>query len=214
MSDIIVGDKQDLVAVADSIRSLIGGGQMYVSEMATNINGAKTAVDAALTAISEKGVEVPDGTKVDGLAALIAEIESGGGGSSGSINGIVEMGTFTPNEEITEISFEVANETMLVKSKKFAVFTTSLLANGTKALVFYDAHRLSTSGSQAMCSMLYGDDTSLKGAIAQLRSGVFGELVNIDIAHTMTLKIPDKYPYNSGGCVFGAGITYTYIFME
>ena len=80
MSDIIVGDKQDLVAVADSIRGLVGGGQMYVSEMATNIDGAKTAVDAALTALSEKGVEVPDGTKVDGLAALIAAIESGGGG--------------------------------------------------------------------------------------------------------------------------------------
>lgn len=101
MSDIIVGDKQDLVAVADSIRNLIGGGQMYVSEMAANINGAKTAVDAALAALSEKGVEVPDGTKVDGLAALIEAIEAGGGGIPSNITEIVG-GTYTAAKKLDQ----------------------------------------------------------------------------------------------------------------
>ena len=108
MSDIIVGDKQDLVAVADSIRGLVGGGQMYVSEMATNIDGAKAAVDAALAALTEKGVEVPAGTKVDGLAALIAAIEAGGGSGGANIaeffgTSIWESGTVTVAAESSSL---------------------------------------------------------------------------------------------------------------
>lgn len=49
----------------------------------TQIDRISGAVSAALTALAEKGVEVPAGTKVDGLAALIAAIESGGGAVSG-----------------------------------------------------------------------------------------------------------------------------------
>lgn len=41
-------------------------------------NSIDSAVSAAIAALTEKGVEVPDGTKVDGLAALITAIESGG----------------------------------------------------------------------------------------------------------------------------------------
>lgn len=59
----------------------------------TQIDRISGAVSAALTALTEKGVEVPAGTKVDGLAALIAAIEAGGGGSGG-----VESCTFTPAE--------------------------------------------------------------------------------------------------------------------
>ena len=40
------------------------------------------AVSDALAALAEKGVTVPAGTKVDGLADLIAAIEAGGGGTS------------------------------------------------------------------------------------------------------------------------------------
>lgn len=44
----------------------------------TQIDRISDSVSAALTALTEKGVTVPDGTKVDGLASLIAAIESGG----------------------------------------------------------------------------------------------------------------------------------------
>ena len=52
----------------------------------TQIDRISGAVSAALTALSEKGVTVPAGTKVDGLAALIAAIEAGGGGGGGGVN--------------------------------------------------------------------------------------------------------------------------------
>ena len=48
----------------------------------TQIDRISESVSAALIALREKGVTVPDGTKVDGLAALISAIESGGGGAA------------------------------------------------------------------------------------------------------------------------------------
>ena len=51
----------------------------------TQIDRISGAVQSALAALTEKGVTVPPGTKVDGLAALIAAIEAGGGGGGVSI---------------------------------------------------------------------------------------------------------------------------------
>ena len=51
----------------------------------TQIDRISGAVSAALTALSEKGVTVPAGTKVDDLAALISGIEAGGSGGGGEV---------------------------------------------------------------------------------------------------------------------------------
>ena len=69
----------------------------------TQIDRISGAVSAALAALTEKGVTVPDGTKVDGLAALIAAIEAGGGGSGGSGGANIAVGSFTPSSEISDI---------------------------------------------------------------------------------------------------------------
>ena len=62
----------------------------------TQIDRISGAVSAALAALKEKGVTVPDGTKVDGLAALIAAIEAGGG--SGGLK--FAKGTYIPTSDI------------------------------------------------------------------------------------------------------------------
>ena len=49
---------------------------MSVQTEIGRLSGAKSAIAAA---IADKGVTVPDGTKIDGMAALIARIEVGGG---------------------------------------------------------------------------------------------------------------------------------------
>lgn len=59
----------------------------------TQIDRISGAVSAALTALTEKGVTVPAGTKVDGLAALISGIEAGGGSGGGKL----VNGSFTPS---------------------------------------------------------------------------------------------------------------------
>ena len=51
---------------------------MSIQTELTRITNAKAAIKAA---IEGKGVTVPDGTLLDGMAALIESIEAGGGGS-------------------------------------------------------------------------------------------------------------------------------------
>lgn len=53
----------------------------------TQIDRISGNVSAALSAIAEKGVIVPDGSNSDALAELIASIEAGGGGDSVSDDG-------------------------------------------------------------------------------------------------------------------------------
>ena len=62
---------------------------MSVQSEIDRIAGAKSDIS---TAITNKGVTVPSGTKLDGMAALINSIESGGGGGGG-----VETCTFYIN---------------------------------------------------------------------------------------------------------------------
>ncbi|MDY4833930.1 MAG: hypothetical protein SO181_02100 [Frisingicoccus sp.] len=67
----------------------------------TQIDRISESVSAALTALTEKGVTVPGGTKVDDLATLIAAIESGGGGSSTLWGRPYETGSFTLAEDVS-----------------------------------------------------------------------------------------------------------------
>lgn len=68
-------------------------------------------VTAALAAIADKGVTVPDGSNSDSLAALIAAIEAGGGSDNVDLSGFpniskVKTGSFTltSNASIYEVS--------------------------------------------------------------------------------------------------------------
>lgn len=63
---------------------------MSIQTELTRIINAKAAIK---TAIEGKGITVPDGTLLDGIAALIDSIEAGGGGGFQ-----VALGTFTPAE--------------------------------------------------------------------------------------------------------------------
>lgn len=81
---------------------------MSVQSEITRLANAKTAL---ATAIEGKGVTVPDGTKLDGMAALVESIEAGGGGGTNiDWRGFpVLTGTFTPSQDISSdftISFQ------------------------------------------------------------------------------------------------------------
>lgn len=68
--------------------------------IATDLSRVKSNITAALSAIADKGVTVPDGSNSDALAELIASIEAGGGGYE------VTYGLITPAEDSTTISWE------------------------------------------------------------------------------------------------------------
>ena len=58
---------------------------MSIQTELTRIINAKAAIK---TAIEGKGVTVPDGTLLDGMASLIDSIEAGGGGATGITTGV------------------------------------------------------------------------------------------------------------------------------
>ena len=70
------------------------------SNLEPKINRIATAVTSALSALTAKGVTVPEGANVESMAALIESIEAGGGAD---ISPWVDMVTFsiTPAEDLT-----------------------------------------------------------------------------------------------------------------
>ena len=60
--------------------------------IATDVSRIKGNITAALAAIADKGVNVPDGSTSDALAELISSIEAGGGSGGTQL----AYGTFTP----------------------------------------------------------------------------------------------------------------------
>ena len=76
---------------------------MSIQTELTRITNAKAAIVAA---VEGKGVTVPDGTLLDGMAALIDGIEAGGGSSWTDSYSVFATGTFTPTENTTEFSID------------------------------------------------------------------------------------------------------------
>lgn len=76
---------------------------MSVQSEITRMQNAKAAIKAA---IEGKGVTVPDGTLLDGIAALIDSIEAGGGGMK------VEVFSLTPAQEIPRGKYEIGETTI------------------------------------------------------------------------------------------------------
>lgn len=65
----------------------------------TEISRIKSAKSAIAAAIAGKGVTVPDGTLLDGMASLIEAIQAGGGS-------LVSQGTYTTESDCASISVE------------------------------------------------------------------------------------------------------------
>lgn len=69
-----------MTAIANATRALDGStAALTLDGIASKLGVEKTNIAAALAAIAEKGVTVPDGSTSDALASLIASIEAGGG---------------------------------------------------------------------------------------------------------------------------------------
>lgn len=106
-----------MTAIADQIRALLGlTGTMGLDEMATHLGTEQSNVTAALAAIADKGVTVPDGSNSDSLAALIESIEAAGGGG-------LDCGFFTLAEDST-IGAEIQHNLGVVPSANIVIQLT------------------------------------------------------------------------------------------
>ena len=84
---------------------------MSISSEITRISNAKTAISES---IANKGVTVPSGTKIDGMAALIDSIQTGGGGAvqpskalTVTSNGTTTITPDAPYEAIKQVDLTV-----------------------------------------------------------------------------------------------------------
>lgn len=99
---------------------------MSIQTELTRIKSAKSAIK---TAIEGKGVTVPDGTLLDGMATLIESIEAGGGGNivAGSFTPTSNMKTFKVNhnfntKDICFVVFMSANKAYVARGVLYSSF--------------------------------------------------------------------------------------------
>ena len=152
---------------------------MSIQTELTRLTNAKAAIQ---TAIEGKGVTVPSGTLLDGMAALIEAIEAGGGGN-------IVAGSFTPTSNMT--TFKV-NHNFNTTDICFVVFMSDNKAYVARGVLY-------SSFSKGKKSwMVYNNENSYF-------TGIFGNAGN----PTITTESVDltAFFYNS---VFISGSTYTY----
>lgn len=114
----------------------------------TQIDRISGNITAALAAIADKGVTVPDGSTSDALAELIASIEAGGGGKFAN-------GTITPATNISlgpGANFEI--ETGFLSENRQVNFVL-LLLNGAVASGQYNTHFIGHQSDQGRAAIAY-----------------------------------------------------------
>ena len=157
---------------------------MSIQTELARLTNAKAAIQ---TAIEGKGVTVPDGTLLDGMAALIDAIEAGGGGAKYS------YGSFTPSEDgQLNVAYAIEHNsgfvpdvfvvsktnpgTFLANSMRYAVSYANQLMKGT-TLTRYDYTSLAFGWGSAVYNTKAGT-----GLIAQETTSTLAYInVNVDL---------------------------------
>lgn len=104
MSEYII-DGTLLTNIADAVRSVDGSSSTLTPEqMATRLNAVKSSIDAALSALTAKEVEVPSGSTVHGLADLIAAVKTGSEIYTGTFTGTGSGGYFSLGVSLPEFT--------------------------------------------------------------------------------------------------------------
>ena len=145
-------------------------GEQKVSAITPSIVGnldASSFAASIVAAIEGKGVTVPDGTLLDGMASLIESIEAGGGGD------IFATGTFTPE---TDISCSIQNPFVVQHNlgripKAFFMYVSSRGVWGSDSynILFAFGFEIDAGGTPTVITTgLYSNDSAndkLKNAV-------------------------------------------------
>lgn len=152
---------------------------MSVQSEITRLQNAKAAIK---TAIEGKGVTVPDGTLLDGMASLIESIEAGGGGN-------IVAGSFTPTSNMKTFKVNHNFNTIDICFVVFMSNNNAYVARGVLYSSFIDGRK---------SWMVYNDQSSY-----------FTQIFGNSGKPTITTESVDltAFFYNS---VFISGSTYTY----
>ena len=160
---------------------------MSIQTELTRITNAKAAVKAA---IEGKGVTVPEGTLIDGMAALIESIEAGGGGG-------INLGDYFTNIIVASIT---PAEDMMIGNGVVAALNFSSLGDieGTVFVVANNEYRKSISNKYVRlafspCFVYAGIWHILYGTGTSLANEQWGKNTGADGGSTYRLKAGIKY---------------------
>ena len=194
---------------------------MSISSEITRISNAKTAIAES---IANKGVTVPSGTKIDGMATLIDSIQTGGAVQPSKALTVTSNGTTTITPDAPYDAIKQVDLTVNVASgggggagckvtfpatatnwnRVDTSFAVILLADGTtKSVINY-----STIGGKTIENVaginIYGSSTFYvlrmtvsEGSIAQFQLNIGKNSYVITTDHNTTAA-----PYNSGRTIF------------
>lgn len=166
---------------------------MSVQTEITRIESAKTAI---ATAIEGKGVTVPEGTKIDGMAPLIESIKAGGGDK-------VFCGSFTPTSDLE--TFKITSDGGAVTSDgtnraKFGVLIAEDYSNDAVTKNNY----LSIAHNRELGASVHTGGYSSTYTKSKINTGNYGFYVssgNVFVG------------WYSGNLYFRAGKTYHYFYI-
>ena len=163
---------------------------MSIQTELTRITNAKAAIK---TAIEGKGVTVPDGTLLDGMAALIESIEAGGGeGVLPTPFTNVTTGTFTLASLSYCNNYPITHGLGIVPTL-FAVYNdVNVTSSGSVAFVIYLAHS--------------NTNTAAVGAFANSKGTTKGS-----INASQVVVDENTFTFNDSSCYFGSNRQFRWV---
>ena len=186
---------------------------MSIQTELTRLTNAKAAIQAA---IEGKGVTVPDGTLLDGMAALIEEIEAGGG-QFGKYTTIT-YGSFVPTEDISEYTIYLgykgdgkppAVEAFVLIRDLDSTYSGTTTSNSVVAVTVNNNVKaaIGTSPSSAGMCMYYNSSSSIARTYD---IALYNSISSANTERNVTLK---TNTINSS-LKLTAGATYSWIAMR
>ena len=165
---------------------------MSIQTELTRITNAKAAIK---TAIEGKGVTVPAGTLLDGMAALIESIEAGGGGGLPSPFTNITTGTFT----LTSLAY--AN----------AYTITHGLGKVPKLFAIYIDESGKFSGG-ALDYVLYMDNSNTYFSDPGVGCRASRKYANVSVIKRSNVIISENtFTYNDSQSYFGSNTAYRWV---
>lgn len=198
---------------------------MSIQTELTRITNAKAAIKAA---VEGKGVTVPDGTLLDGMAALIESIEAGGGNFDFSaLNGATAAvsGTFTPASDSSYLWVN-ADFSAVSTLPRLVIVSPLTASNSSSALSLYVWLNTSSNpfakpaDGRSIYLHKYGpyaaaectSDSLMNHQIDYSHSGHLGNGAYFDNFGITSNRIVCRCAERSAGSVkFLGGITYSYL---
>ena len=186
---------------------------MSIQTELTRITNAKAAIK---TAIEGKGVTVPDGAKLDALAALIESIEAGGVqiGNFSTIN----YGSFQLAEDASEYTIDlgykglgaapVVEQFIILRDMKSTYMGTDTNNSLVVAVKMTNITAALTGGMSTSCAKYY--NSSGKITNAGVSGCEFNSMSGANTPRTMTITASEL----NAACVLTAGVTYNWIVLR